>query len=141
MGASYVGSKGLLETLVPSLAAEVAPFNLRACLVTPGYFRTTVFAPGNMHHRAPRRIAEYEEMRTRVTADGRAMDGNQPGDPAKGAELIVDAVRGERGCVGRTLPLRLPVGDDAFGFVRENCEERLRICDEWEGVMSATRVV
>lgn len=67
-------------------------------------------------------------------------DGNQPGDPVKASRLIVDAVRGEGSCAGKTLPLRLPLGPDAFQIIRADCEEKLRICSEWEGIMSATNL-
>lgn len=140
MGTCYTGSKGFLETAVPTLGLEVAQFNIRVCLLTPGYFRTTVFAPGNVHFRAPSSVPDYDELRKTVEGVVRAGDGTLPGDPRKGARLIVDAVRGEGDCVGKTLPLRLPLGDDGFQVVRESCEDKLRICDEWEEIMSKTRL-
>ena len=46
-------------------------------------------------------------------------DGNQPGDPRKGAERMVDVVRGEGMAEGKTdFPLRLPLGSDALELIR-----------------------
>lgn len=134
--ASYSGSKGPLEGLIPNLALEVAPLGLRTCLLTPGYFRTKVMTPGNILYRAPHPLPEYAEMNKRIQAGCNAADGNQPGDPKKAAALIVEAVRGEGRCEGKTLPL----GPDGFRAVRNNCQEKLKICDEWEEIMSQTNL-
>lgn len=79
-------------------------------------------------------------MRKESAALVAAADGSQPGDPVKGMNLIVDAVRGEGVCAGKTLPLRLPIGPDAIETMRADCEGKLRICSEWEDIMSATNL-
>lgn len=138
-GASaYAASKGLLEGLVPNLSLEIEQFGLRTCMVTPGYFRTSVMTPGNILYRAPNPLPEYVELNRLVKAGCDAADGNQPGDPLKAGALIVDAVRGEGQCTGKALPVRLPLGPDAISAIRENSQAKLRICDEWEDFASAT---
>jgi NAD(P)-dependent dehydrogenase (short-subunit alcohol dehydrogenase family) len=137
---SYSAGKGLLEALVPNMALEIAPFGLRSCLVTPGYFRTSVMTPGNILYRATHPLPEYAEMNKLIQAGCNAADGNQPGDPKKAAALIVEAVRGEGRCAGKELPLRLPIGSDGFKAVKENSQAKLKICEEWEEIMSQTNV-
>ncbi|KAJ5700318.1 hypothetical protein N7536_003331 [Penicillium majusculum] len=138
-GASaYSGSKGLLEGIVPNLSLEIEPFGLRTCMVTPGYFRTSVMTPGNIQYRAPNPLPEYAETNLLIKAGCDAADGNQPGDPLKAGALIVEAVRGEGRCTGKELPFRLPLGPDAITAIRENSQAKLRICDEWEDFASAT---
>jgi NAD(P)-dependent dehydrogenase (short-subunit alcohol dehydrogenase family) len=137
---SYSGSKGLLEALVPNLSLEIAPFGLRTCLLTPGYFRTSVMTRGNVLYRAPNPLPEYAEMNRLLQAGCDAMDGNQLGDPKKAAEVIVEAVRGEGRCEGKTLPPRLPVGPDAIQAIKNNCTEKLKICEEWEAIVSSTNL-
>ncbi|KAJ5200187.1 Short-chain dehydrogenase/reductase SDR [Penicillium cf. griseofulvum] len=138
-GASaYSGSKGLLEGLVPSLGLEIEPFGIRTCMVTPGYFRTSVMTPGNILYRAPNPLPEYAETNLLIKAGCNAADGNQPGDPLKAATLIVDAVKGQGRCTGKELPFRLPLGPDAISAIRDNSQAKLRICDEWEDLASAT---
>lgn len=138
-GASYyIGSKGLLEGIVPNLATEVAPFGLRTSLLTFGHFRTNLTAPGNMQYRAPNPVPEYAELNRSIAEQRAAGSKSWPGDPGKACELVVEAVRGEGRCAGMELPLRLPVGSDTFGIMRGDLAERVRVCDEWEGVMSET---
>ncbi|KAJ5522067.1 hypothetical protein N7527_006182 [Penicillium freii] len=138
-GASaYAGSKGLLEGLVPNLSLEIEQFGLRTCMVTPGYFRTSVMTSGNILYRAPNPLSEYVETNLLVKAGCDAADGNQPGDPLKAGALIVEAVRGEGRCTGKELPFRLPLGPDAISAIRGNSQAKLRICDEWEDFASAT---
>jgi NAD(P)-dependent dehydrogenase (short-subunit alcohol dehydrogenase family) len=140
-GASaYSSSKGLLEGLVPSLALEIEPFGLRTCLLTPGYFRTHVMTPGNILYGAPNPLPEYVEMNKLIQAGCDSADGNQPGDPLKAANLIVEAVRGESRVANKELPPTLPLGPDGIKAVRENCQAKLRICDEWERIASATNM-
>lgn len=140
-GASaYAASKGLLEGLVPNLALEIEPFGLRTCMVTPGYFRTSVMAPGNIFYRAPNPLPEYEEMNKLIQAGCNAANGSQPGDPSKAADLVVEAVKCRGRCAGKELPARLPVGPDALKAIRDNSQAKLKICDEWEDIASATNL-
>lgn len=44
-------------------------------------------------------------------------DHMQPGDPAKGAQLIVEALTGTGRCSGRKLPVRLAIGSDAISMI------------------------
>ena len=138
---SYASSKGMIEGLVPNLALEVAPFGIRTCLLIPGYFRTNVMTPGNIMYRAPRPKPEYGQMNQLIRKGCDAADGNQPGDPKKAAAVVVDAVRGEGRCEGKMLSARLPLGPDGLQAVKINCEEKLKICEEWGDIVSATGFV
>ncbi|CAI7589941.1 unnamed protein product [Penicillium glandicola] len=135
---SYNGSKGLLECIVPILALETASFGIRTSLLTFGHFRTEVFAPGNIKFRAPNLLPVYEELNKLIEGGCAATNGSQLGDPKKACELVVEAVRGEGRCAGKELPLRLPIGADAFREIRANCVEKMRLCDEWDGITSET---
>lgn len=138
-GASnYIGAKSLLEGIVPNLAVEVAPFGIRTSLLTFGHFRTDLTAEGNMQYRPPNPVPEYAELNRLLAEQSAAGSKSWPRDPGRACELVVEAVRGEGRCVGMELPLRLPVGSDTFGIMRGNLRERLKICDEWEGIMSDT---
>jgi NAD(P)-dependent dehydrogenase (short-subunit alcohol dehydrogenase family) len=112
-GASpYSGGKGLLEAIVPNIAAGVAPFGLRTCLLTPGLFRTNVWTGGNLLYRAPNMLPEYEEVNQGIKDFCRNGDGNQPGALRKAADIIVEAVKGQGRCEGMGLPPWLPLGPD-----------------------------
>ncbi|KAJ5758549.1 hypothetical protein N7520_005705 [Penicillium odoratum] len=134
----YIGSKGLKEGLVPNLAVEVASFGIRTSILTFGNFRTEVMSPENMKFGATNPQPEYEELNNLIKLGLSAQNKNQPGDPRKACELVIEAVRGEGRCAGNELPLRLPVGPDALACIRASCTEKLALCDEWDAISSQT---
>ena len=138
--APYVGSKALLEGLVTNLATEVAPFGLRTSILTFGHFRTEVLHPSNIKLRAPNKVSDYAEINDQVKKQLAKNHGAWPGDVKKACDLIVDAVRGEGSCANKELPLRLPIGSDTFGLMRNDLLRRLQVCDEWEAIMSKTNL-
>ena len=128
----------LLLVVVDCLREEVSAFGVQCCLVTPGYYRTKIFAPGNIKFGAPS-IPDYAEFNKGYQASVASLNENQPGDPRKATDWIVDVVRGEGIAAGKTLPNRLPVGTDAFDIMRGRCSEIVKICDEWEHIATDTK--
>jgi NAD(P)-dependent dehydrogenase (short-subunit alcohol dehydrogenase family) len=115
-GAAYAGPKAALEAISEALAAEVARFGIRVTIVEPGPFRTEF--TGRSLRSAPSR-APYEDMIGPASAAFRASHGTQPNDPARGAQAIIAAVEAAE------APLRLPLGPEAFGWLRGYYEARL----------------
>ena len=76
----------------------------------------------------------YDEIQTALTA----ASGNELGDPKKATERMVDVLKSEGMAAGRSMPPRMPLGSDALAAVRAKCEATLKICDEWEGLISST---
>jgi NAD(P)-dependent dehydrogenase (short-subunit alcohol dehydrogenase family) len=136
----YTGSKGLLEGLVPNLALEIAPFGIRTSILTFGNFRTELMAEGNIKYRAPNPLPVYDELNKIIQAGCAAQNQSQPGDPKKACEVVIEAVKGEGRCANKELPLRLPVGADAFDIIKSSCQERISLCKEWDGITSQTNV-
>jgi NAD(P)-dependent dehydrogenase (short-subunit alcohol dehydrogenase family) len=99
----YNASKFALEGFSEALAQEVAPLGIQVVIVEPGPFRTK-FA-GSSIKRAEHRMDAYTK-----TPVGQMyqyidrVDGNQEGDPQKGARAIVDYVH------NGNKALRLPLG-------------------------------
>jgi NAD(P)-dependent dehydrogenase (short-subunit alcohol dehydrogenase family) len=105
----YCAAKHALEALSESLAAEVAPFGIRVLIVEPGAFRTALF--GTAFRSMPEMdIYAGTVGPTRAYAANSA--GSQPGDPAKAARAIADAVD------AGVPTLRLPLGADAVSSIR-----------------------
>ena len=76
----------------------------------------------------------YHEIQDALTAS----HGNQRGDPKKPAERIIDVLKSEGMAAGRPMPPRLPLGPDSLAAIRAKCEATLKICEEWEGLISST---
>jgi NAD(P)-dependent dehydrogenase (short-subunit alcohol dehydrogenase family) len=129
---AYCAAKFALEAISESLAAEVAPLGIRVLVVEPGAFRTS-FGGGAM--RRSRDIGVYAETvgPTRAAVD--AMDGAQPGDPARAAGAILAALDSD------AAPLRLALGDDAVDAIGGALDRRRADLDAWEAVSRGTALV
>jgi NAD(P)-dependent dehydrogenase (short-subunit alcohol dehydrogenase family) len=106
---AYCAAKHALEAFSEAFAAEVAPFGVRVLIVEPGNFRTRLL--GNSLRSMPA-LDAYAPTVGQTRAFVSRWDGSQPGDPAKAARAIADAVDAER------APLRLPLGSDAIAAIR-----------------------
>ena len=65
-------------------------------------------------------------------------NGNQPGDPKRGVEVMIDVIKGEGVAKEKDMPPRLPLGTDALEVIRSKCLATLKICDEWEAMIKST---
>jgi NAD(P)-dependent dehydrogenase (short-subunit alcohol dehydrogenase family) len=108
-GTGYVAPKAALEAWSEALAAEVAPHGIKVTIVEPGPFRTEV-SGRSLRIAAP--MAAYAPMMAPATQAFTAAHGTQPNDPYRGALAIIAAVETEH------PPLRLPLGAEAFGWLR-----------------------
>jgi NAD(P)-dependent dehydrogenase (short-subunit alcohol dehydrogenase family) len=127
---AYTATKAALEGLSASLAKEVAPFGIRVMLVEPGAHRTAVFSPQRCRIAAPH--PAYRDTIGAVRRAVEGMDGRQPGDPARVAEIVVDVALSD------AVPLRLPLGEDAVANIRGALDEIASDLRTWEGVARST---
>ncbi|MCR6482249.1 oxidoreductase [Amycolatopsis sp. OK19-0408] len=126
---AYCATKYALEGISEALAAEVAPFGVRVLIVEPGAFRTE-FGGGRMHR--SRTIDAYAASTSGTRDAVEAMDGTQPGDPAKAAAAIVRAVG------SADAPLHLALGADAVEAIRAQHESLAADLAAWEDISRAT---
>jgi len=112
---------------------------VKALLVEPGYFRTDFLAGPNPVFVQPD-IEVYQQVASQMSGALQGMNGKQPGDPVKGVETIIDVVKQEGVAHGRSMPNTLALGGDAVAYIREKCEEQLRILADWEEVSSRTAI-
>jgi len=108
-GTGYVAPKAALEAWSEALAAEVVPHGIKVTIVEPGPFRTE-FSGRSLRFAAP--MEAYAPLMGPATAAFTASHGTQPNDPDRGAQAIIAAVEAEH------PPLRLPLGAEAFGWLR-----------------------
>lgn len=126
----------MLLGMVDCLREEISSFGIQCCLITPGYYRTDIFAPVNIKFGLPS-IPDYAESNKRYQEGVNALHHTQPGDPRKATDRIVDMVRLEGKAADKIIPPRFLVGADAIEKIRDNCE-KMKICDEWEAFSSDT---
>jgi NAD(P)-dependent dehydrogenase (short-subunit alcohol dehydrogenase family) len=115
---------------------ELADFNIKVCTIEPGYFRSNFLNPSNRIERK-QTISDYD-MDTAVRRGEGAMatvDNNQPGDPVKGAKVIVDVLTG---ATGREIPMRLALGTDAYHRIKGKCETTIELLEEWKDITCST---
>ncbi|KAF7980286.1 hypothetical protein HWV62_39055 [Athelia sp. TMB] len=133
----YGATKFAVRGVSEALNAELAPLGLRSVCVDPGYFRTAFLVPENRTPFASR-IGDYAEGGRAADGMLQAYNGQQPGDPEKGAQLVVDIIRGEGKAAGRVVPSVVSLGSDAYAGIRAACEEKIRVLDEWKEVTVGT---
>lgn len=122
--------------MVESLTAEIAPFNIKPIIFAPGIFRTKAFGTSFQYNQSS--LPEYAQIDAGNKAFVDGMNGQEPGDPVKAVERMIDVVRGEGMASGKEMPFRLPLGTDGMGVVKEKCLGMLRVCEEWDGLIRST---
>jgi NAD(P)-dependent dehydrogenase (short-subunit alcohol dehydrogenase family) len=102
----YNATKFAVEGLSEALATEVAPLGIKVIIVEPGPFRTD-FLGGSLAE-SEKTLPDYAETAGKTRAGASQRNGQQPGDPARAAEAIVQAVTSEH------PPLHLLLGRFAY---------------------------
>ena len=119
---AYAASKFAVEGWMESVAAEVAPFGIRTMTVEPGFFRTELLTPESTKY-ANTSIDDYADRTKQTVAAWQSMNGQQGGDPAKLADVLVQlAARDEP-------PLRFPAGADAVTTFEDRAKLLLDLAD------------
>ncbi len=103
----YCATKFAVNGFSESLAAEVAPFGIKVTIVQPGYFRTNFLDSGSLV--TPKHtIDAYQNIRESQNAHQNQINNQQPGDPAKAADVMIEITTKEN------PPLNLFLGEDAY---------------------------
>ena len=126
---AYAAAKFGVEGWIESLAPEVAPFGIGTMLVEPGCFRTQLLSPASTTY-AEASIEDYAERTSQTVAAGKAVNGQQAGDPAKLATALVQlASRDEP-------PRRFVAGADAIATVEQKAKDLLAQADAYRELSS-----
>ena len=108
----YCSTKFAVEGLTEALHAELAPLGIHATVVEPGYFRTE-FLDGGSLAVSPRVLDDYAPSAGAVREAARRINLNQPGDPVRLAQAVMQLV------ASPTPPLRLPLGTDTLQTIAD----------------------
>ena len=120
----YSGSKFALEGISETLALELEPLGIKVIMVEPGGLRTD-FATRSRQHTA-RVIDDYAATVGQNRGILAEHAGHEPGDPARGADAIVDAVTSDM------PPLRLLLGSDALQYAETKLRAQMDEIRRWE---------
>jgi len=121
MGA-YQTAKFAVEGFSEVLASEVAPFGVKVIIVEPGAFRTDWQGSSMTRHAVS---ADYEATVGAIHRYRDEQDGKQPGDPARGAQVVIDVAGADN------PPRRLILGADAVVAAQKAAQERAAETEQW----------
>jgi NAD(P)-dependent dehydrogenase (short-subunit alcohol dehydrogenase family) len=129
--ALYGSTKFAVEGISKGLALELEPLNIKVTAVEPGLFSTD-FLSAESYSASKNIIADYAATVGPMRASADQLHGNQPGDPKKLAQVVVDIAHNEN------PPLHLPIGKDAVGMYKANAEKTNKEIDQWIEVSTST---
>ncbi|KAK4112992.1 NAD(P)-binding protein [Canariomyces notabilis] len=132
----YNASKAALRWATVGLADEIRGFGIKHCLVEPGFFRTSLLKPDANFAgtQASTRMPEYNEINAVADANFKKYNGLQLGNPAKGAEIIYEAVTSTGVAEGMPFPEFLPLGSDALTEITKAAHKTLDAIEEWRRI-------
>jgi len=127
----YCSTKFAVSGLTEGLQAEVKEFGVNVTLVYPGYFRTSFLSEGSMG--LPKNpIADYEQARQSVIAHQNEINGNQPGDPEKAIDALIQISK------EKNPPLHLFLGQDAYDMANSKIEIIKTDLENWKELTTST---
>ncbi|MEN0053410.1 MAG: oxidoreductase [Mucilaginibacter sp.] len=127
----YGSTKFAVEGITEGLALEVKPLGIHVTAAAPGLFRTN-FASAESYQSSKTILDAYQETVGHIRGIITHVDGNQPGDPSKLAQVIIKLAASEN------PPIHLPIGSDAVASFRTKTEQAGKEVDEWESVSNST---
>lgn len=128
----YHTSKFAVTGFSTSLAFETEPFGIKVTNVAPGLFRTGFYDEGTWGTVPDIHIDDYDLCRWQTEFIDNARKHEQPGNPEKLAELIIEVSRAEN------PPLHLPVGADVPKVIDDLCRKLKEDTDAWRDKASKT---
>ena len=127
----YSSTKFAVEGLSEALHTELAPLGVHVTVVEPGYFRTD-FLDSSSLSVSSKQISDYEATAGKVRAVAGGLNHNQPGDPAKLADVLVAFADAPN------PPVRLPLGSDTVAAIEAKHKADAGILSEWRSVSLST---
>ncbi|EKO3958894.1 SDR family NAD(P)-dependent oxidoreductase [Vibrio fluvialis] len=126
----YSASKYAVEGMTLALADEVATLGIQVTAIEPGFFRTEFLNDRSAQY-GETHIDDYQpygHARDLLAA----ADGQQQGDPAKLAEVIVRVADLDK------QPRQLLIGNDAIDFVMPSLEARIQEMHQFASLTAST---
>ena len=125
----YITAKHAMEGFSEVLHTEVAPLGIKVTIIEPGAFRTD-WAGSSLTVTEP--TADYRASVGPMIDYFGGTAGNEPGDPARAARVILEVAGMAE------PPLRLLLGSDAVAIVRQADLTKLADIGKWEALSRST---
>jgi NAD(P)-dependent dehydrogenase (short-subunit alcohol dehydrogenase family) len=121
----YCSTKFAMAGFTEALAEEAKGFGISATVVYPGYFRTDFLAKGSV--KTPTHsIEEYEVARQSEKLHLDSVNGNQPNDPDKAADVLI-AISKEK-----NPPVHLLLGKDSYDILQNKIDFITKDAEQWK---------
>ena len=128
----YSSTKFAVEGITEALHLELAPLGIRVTVVEPGFFRTDILDTSKSLSETGEQIADYAETAGAMRNAVPGYNHNQPGNPAKLAQAILEMVNAAE------PPLRLPLGPDTLARMAEKNALIERETSAWRALAAST---
>jgi NAD(P)-dependent dehydrogenase (short-subunit alcohol dehydrogenase family) len=127
----YCATKFAVAGLTESLAEEIKDFGVKATVVYPGYFRTDFLSKDSV--KTPENaIPDYEAARNSQQTHLDEMNGNQPNDPEKAAEALIQISEEQN------PPVHFLLGSGASEFLDTKIATIKGDAEKWENLTLST---
>ncbi|PWN70330.1 KR domain-containing protein [Chryseobacterium phosphatilyticum] len=129
----YCSTKFAVAGFTEALAEEVKDFGIHATVVYPGYFRTDFLNKDSV--RTPANpIQAYEAARQSEQAHLNEINGNQPNDPEKAADVLIQISKEEN------PPVHLLLGVGTLEFLNNKIDILKKDAEKWESLTVSTAI-
>lgn len=126
----YGGAKFALEGVSEAMHGEAGQLGIKVTIVEPGPFRTDFI--GRSLIRAENTIEDYNQTSGKFIQFLDKIEGSQPGDPDKAANVLIQVVESDN------PPLRLVLGKYAYQKFRQKLESLKAELNAWEAKAANT---
>ena len=123
---AYHAAKWAVGGFTESLAQELALFGVKVCALEPGGMRTNWGT--RAHQDVPELLPDYEPSVGAVITTLKSLWGQENGDPAKVAQVILRLAASDR------LPAHLLLGSDAIHYAGEAEAARAVEAERWRQI-------
>lgn len=129
----YCSTKFAVAGFTEALAEEVKDFGIHATVVYPGYFRTDFLNKDSV--RTPSNpIQAYEAARNSEQAHLNEINGNQPNDPVKAADVLIQISK------EKNPPVHLLLGVGTMEFLNNKIDILKKDAEKWENLTVSTAI-
>lgn len=129
----YCSTKFAVAGFTEALAEEVKDFGVHATVVYPGYFRTDFLNKDSVKTPSSP-IQAYETARSSEQAHLNEINGNQPNDPVKAADVLIQISK------EKNPPVHLLLGVGTMEFLNNKIDILKKDAEKWENLTVSTAI-